>query len=201
MPMRKNCINRNTLRRLFPHITIPKGKEGKPLTDELSIFVSSTIMGCGYEARDFSDYLEFARDHPLVSTKHWAEFYNAHKENNMWAVIEKERFAYFKDGIRKGPWKALGSLTPKPEQKKEKEAPSSEDRMMYAFEHGTVLAEEFLKYFEQTANRVFGNYKRLATEQGVLEQFETNPLVTIVTMQPSCCFHIATKFLADKMTG
>jgi hypothetical protein len=201
MPRCKNCINRNTLRRLFPHITIPKGKDGKPLTDELSTFLSSTIMGCGYEARDFSDYLEFARDHPLVSTKHWAEFYNAHKENNMWAVIENKRYAYFKDGIRKGPWKPLGTPAAKPAQKKQQEAPSSEATMMYAFEHGPALATEFLKHFQQTATAVFRNYKRLATEQGVLEQFEANPLVTIVTMQPGCCFHIATKFLADKMTA
>ena len=62
------------------------------------------------------------------------------------------------------------------------------------------LAEEFLKYFEGSAKGVFQNYKRLSIEQGVLEQFEANPLVTIVTMQPGCCFHIATRFLDDKMT-
>lgn len=193
-------MNRNTLRRMFPHVTIPKGKEGKQLTSELSMFVSSTIMGCGYEARDFNDYLEFARDNTDVKPKHWAEFHNAFQGSGpkTWAVVEKGQYAYFQNGIRQCPWKALGSPTPQPEQKK---APSPEDRMMFAFENGPALAAEFLKFFEETDKAVLRNYERLAKEQGVFEQFRANPLGTIITMRPGCCFPLAKEFIDDKMTN
>ena len=170
------------------------------------------LIGCDYEAKSWGDYLDFIKEFKLSRT-HWQTFFSKNKEENMWAVVEKHegatRVAYFQDGARKSEWEALSSPTrspspeketPTPEPKKEKGTPTPEERMMYAFGHGSSLAEEFLKYFEGSAKGVFQNYKRLSIEQGVLEQFEANPLVTIVTMQPGCCFHIATRFLDGKMT-
>ena len=73
-----------------------------------------------------------------------------------------------------------------------------EARLTYAFEHAT-LAADFLAHFEATAPPVYHNYRRLAMEQGVLEQFTASPLVIILMEQPPCCLEIAVAYLDKKM--
>ena len=50
-----------------------------------------------------------------------------------------------------------------------------EARILYAFENGSTLAADFLTHFEAVAPPVYYNYRRLATEQGVLASSKLAP--------------------------
>ena len=89
---------------------IPKGKAGKTLTQDYQRFLTGFLIGCGYEAKRFGDFVEFQKDFKL-KTAHWQKFFQKMSEESLWTVIEKKeeksRVAYFKDGIRKTEWEPL----------------------------------------------------------------------------------------------
>ena len=55
--------------------------------------------------------------------------------------------------------------------------------------------EKFLEYFKNEDETIFKNYLRLATETGLLESFQGNPLAFIVLNQPACCYPIACDYI------
>jgi len=102
-------LNRRVIRKIF-NAQIPKGSQGKELTAEYVCFVRGLLMGCGWEAKEWGDFVDFKNEFDL-KTDHWQLFFKKHKEENMWAVLEKHenatRVAFFKDGIRKTDWQPL----------------------------------------------------------------------------------------------
>ena len=55
--------------------------------------------------------------------------------------------------------------------------------------------EKFLEYVKNEDETIFKNYLRLATETGLLESFQGNPLAFIVLNQPACCYPIACDYI------
>jgi len=72
---------------------------------------------------------------------------------------------------------------------------SEEEYLTAAFE---LNGDEFLKYFQDSDDRVFQNYKALCSENGSLEEFTASPLVFILANQPRCCTAIAKNFVDTK---
>ncbi len=101
--------DRRFIRRLF-NVQIPKGKAGKALTKEYQCFLTGFLIGCGFEAKRFQDFVDFRKEFKL-KTADLQTFFRKHKEEGMWAVVEnkddKTQLAYFKDGIRKSEWEPL----------------------------------------------------------------------------------------------
>ena len=56
-------------------------------------------------------------------------------------------------------------------------------------------ASGFLPFFQQTYPKLFCSYRELCTAQGVMAEFEGNPLVFILANEPRCCVHVAREFL------
>ena len=53
----------------------------------------------------------------------------------------------------------------------------------------------FLAFFESRHTEVAANYRKLAREQGVLDDYEANALLTILSNQPRCCYDIARSYV------
>ena len=98
-------FDRNLLSRWF-------GQKNKRPDDEcweLEHFVRNFVCGCGWDLKywgDWCDFLQIFGRGVYKRLPHW--FAENKKDNNVWAVIEKQEDltmeAYFKDGLRDTEW-------------------------------------------------------------------------------------------------
>lgn len=59
----------------------------------------------------------------------------------------------------------------------------------------------FLSFFEAQNKMIAMHYKKLAREQGLIEEYEAHPLVTILTNRPHCCYDIANAYVEHQQAA
>ena len=71
-------------------------------------FMRGVLIGSDFEAKDWGDFCNFqCATSARVQKQHWKQWHARFKEDGSWAVVEPQRWAYFKDGLRAGEWQDL----------------------------------------------------------------------------------------------
>ena len=73
--------------------------------DDCSEFLRGVLIGSDFEAKTWTDFCNFQKaTSNWVTPQHWQQWYARHEEDGSWAVVEKDRWAYFKNGRRTEDW-------------------------------------------------------------------------------------------------
>lgn len=81
-------------------------RQDRPHSDEsYKEFVRGVLLGSDFEAKDWGDFCYFQQTtNAKVKKEHWKQWHARFQEDGSWAVVEKERWAYFKNGLRVEDW-------------------------------------------------------------------------------------------------
>ena len=81
--------------------------------------------------------------------------------------------------------------------KRKKDGMTAEEVLAVAF---GMDGSAFLSFFETRHREVAANYRKLAQEQGVIDEYKANALLTILSNEPRCCYGIARTYV-EQQTG